>query len=263
MSEKSYSLDYEGSAPRQSGGVASTSHHLEQPLPFQIVAPPKRPFISAGVGMVGGALLCAVLFYAAEMFAPLEYRPSTFTGTYSGRYAAEIRAHELETQAEFEDWAAEVRVSAEQQQEQYRNIAQSVLQNYQATYDRTRIFADATARLQQNYVQQRMDVTRSQQGMDVTVVNFARLFGRLAGLADPELGQSAIDYADNIGGQLQDELDRSVTEGVTVDVEGWDIDLASPHDVQSAFENIAPITFPDPPSISRDASAEEDQANAS
>lgn len=256
MSKEQFSVDYEGSAPRQSGGVASTPHPTAQPLPFQIVAPPKRPFISAGVSMVGGALLCAAIFYAAEMFAPLEYRPSTFTGTYSGRYAAEIRAHELETQAEFEDWAAEVRVSAEQQQEQYRVVAQSVLQNYQATYDRTKIFADATARLQQAYVQQSMDVARSQQSMDVTVVNFARLFGRLAGLADPELGQSAIDYADDIGSQLQDELDRSVTEGVTVDVEGWDIDLAPPTEVQSAFENIAPITFPDPPSISRDANAE-------
>lgn len=250
-----YAIDYAGGAPRQAGHETRSESEVAPPFPFQIVAPPKRPFISAGVGMIGGALLCAAAFYSAEMFAPLEYRPSTFTGTYSGRYAAEIKAHELETQAEFEDWAAEVRVSAEQQQEQYRATAQSMLQNYQATYDRTKIFADATARLQQAYVQQSMDVARSQQSMDVTVVNFARLFGRLAGLADPELGQSAIDYADSIGGQLQDELDRSVIEGVTVDVAGWDIDLASPQDVQSAFENIAPITFPDPPSISRDANA--------
>lgn len=254
-----YAIDYAGNTPRQTGEQARNQADSPPPFPFQIVAPPKRPLVSAGVGMIGGALLAAGAFYAAEMFLPIEYRPSTFTGTYSGRYAAEIKAHELETQAEFEDWAAEVRVSAEQQQEQYRATAQSMLQNYQATYDRTKIFADATARLQQAYVQQSMDVARSQQSMDVTVVNFARLFGRLAGLADPELGQSAIDYADSIGGQLQDELDRSVIEGVTVDVEGWDIDLASPQEVQSAFENIAPITFPDPPSISRDANAEDSE----
>ena len=92
--------------------------------------------------------------------------------------------------------------------------------------------------------------------MDVTVVNFARLFGRLAGLADPELGQSAIDYADNISGQLQDEIDQTVTNGVTVDVDGWDIDLASPQKVQKTLDNVSPIEFPDTPSISRDAEAE-------
>jgi hypothetical protein len=257
MSNESYSVDYEGGAPKQSGESAQMQQAAAQPFPFQFVAPPKKRFLSAGVGMVCGVILCAAAFYAAEMIAPVDYRPSTFTGTYSGRYTAEIRAHELETQAEFEDWAAEVRVSAEQQQEQYRAIAQSVLQNYQATYDRTKIFADATARLQQTYVQQSMDVTRSQQGMDVTVVNFARLFGRLAGLADPELGQSAIDYADAIGGQLQSELDRTVTNGVTVDVEGWDIDLASPGEVQQVLQDIPPVTFPDPPSISRDAAETE------
>ncbi|MEP2987361.1 MAG: hypothetical protein ABJN65_12040 [Parasphingorhabdus sp.] len=255
MSNSQYSVDYESDAPRQDG-EAQAVQTPNPAFPFQIVAPPQKRFISAGVGMALGVMLCAAALYAAEMLAPLEFRPSTFTGAYSGRYVAEIKAHELETQAEFEDWAAEVKVSAEQQQEQYRAIAQSVLQNYQATYDRTKIFADATAKLQQAYVQQSMDVTRSQQDMDVTVVNFARLFGRLAGLADPELGQSAIDYADNISGQLQDEIDRTVSNGVTVDVDGWDIDLASPKEVQKALDNVAPIKFPDMPAISRDAEAD-------
>ena len=159
-----YAMDYGGDAPQQSGAVAAPP--MVAGHPYQVVMPPQKKRVSAGTGMFFGIILCGGILYGAEMFAPAELRPSTATGSYGGRYAAEIKAHDLETHAEFMDWAEEVKVSVAQQQEQYRAAAQGMLNNYQAAYDRSRIYAQTTAQLQQDYVNQRTDIARQQQGTE-------------------------------------------------------------------------------------------------
>ncbi len=257
MTYQAYSIDYGGSAPRQgeSGAPPAQLPVPGYPYPYPAM-PPQKKRLPASVSMFLGMLLCGSAMYGAEMYAPDAYKPSTVTGAYSGRYAAEIKAHDLETQAKFQDWAQQVQLSVTQQQEQYRAAAQSVVANYQATYDRTKIFASATAQLQQAYMAQRMDIVRANQGGDVAVVNFARLFGRLAGIVDPQAGQAALNYADDISGQLQNELDDAVSSGVTVNVDGWDTSLATPDQVRAQMSAIPVVTFPALPRISRDALAE-------
>lgn len=254
MTNQSYAMDYGGDAPQQSGMVAMPQTEAGQP--FQIVMPTQKKRVSAGAGMFFGIILCGAVLYGAEMFAPPQFRPSTLTGSYSGRYAAEVKAHDLETQAAFLDWAEEVKVSVAQQQEQYRAAAQGVLNNYQAAYDRSRIYAQTTAQLQQDYVRQRSEIARQQHGTDVIVVNLARLWGRASNILAPGSGGDALEYADQIGGQLQDELTSSVRNGVTVEVDGWDTGLPPPTEVRAAIDAMPPITFPDLPEISRDAQSE-------
>jgi hypothetical protein len=255
MSNQQYSMDYGSEAPEQGGMAVVPPQAAGQP--YQIVMPPQKKRISAGAGMFFGIILCGAALYGAEMFAPPEYRPSTLTGSYSGRYAAEIKAHDLETQAAFADWAEEVKVSVAQQQEQYRAAAQGILTNYQAAYDRTRIYAQTTAQLQQDYVHQRTDIARQQQGTDMLVVNLARLWGRVANVIEPGGGDDALDYADQVGSQLQGELTSAVQNGITVSVEGWDTGLPPPAQVRADIESMEPISFPDLPQISRDAQSEE------
>ncbi|UBS31534.1 hypothetical protein LBX01_08385 [Altererythrobacter sp. N1] len=254
MSNPQYSIDYGGEAPQQGGMATLPPQATGQP--FQIVMPPQKKRISAGAGMFFGIILCGAALYGAEMFAPPDYRPSTITGSYGGRYAAEIKAHDLETQAAFLDWAEEVKVSVAQQQEQYRAAAQGILTNYQAAYDRTRIYAQTTAQLQQDYVHQRTEIARQQQGTDALVINLARLWGRVANVIEPGGGDDALAYADQVGGQLQQELTSAVQNGVTVSVEGWDTGLPPPSQVQADIDRMAPISFPDLPEISRDAQSE-------
>lgn len=249
-----YAMDYGGDAPQQSGMVAAPQMVAGQP--YQVLMPPQKKRVSAGAGMFFGIILCGGVLYGAEMFAPAELRPSTVTGSYGGRYTAEIKAHDLETHAAYQNWAEEVKVSVAQQQEQYRAAAQAMLNNYQAAYDRSRIYAQTTAQLQQDYVNQRTDIARQQQGTDQLVINFARLWGRVSNVLEPGSGDDALEYADNIGGELQDELDDAVQSGVTVSVDGWDTGLPPPAEVRGTIEAMPPITFPDLPEISRDAQSE-------
>ena len=249
-----YAMDYGGDAPQQSGMVVAPQMVAGQP--YQVVMPPQKKRVSAGVGMFIGMILCIAILYLAEMFAPPELRPSTLTGSYSGRYSAEIKAHDLETHAAYQDWAEEVKVSVAQQQEQYRAAAQGMLNNYQAAYDRSRIYAQTTAQLQQDYVNQRTDIARQQQGTDQLVVNMARLWGRVVNVIEPGSGDDALAYADSIGSELQDELNSAVQNGVTVSVDGWDTGLPPPAEVRATIEAMPPIEFPDLPEISRDAQNE-------
>lgn len=249
-----YAMDYGGDAPHQNGMVAAPQMVAGQP--FQVLMPPQKKRVSAGAGMFFGIILCGAALYGAEMFAPPEFRPSTLTGSYSGRYAAEIKAHDLETHAAFMDWAEEVKVSVAQQQEQYRAAAQGVLANYQAAYDRSRIFAQTTAQIQQDYVHQRTDIARQQQGADIFVVNFARVLGRVQNVFEPGSGDGALEYAEEVGQELQEELTDAVQNGQTVSIEGWDADLPPPSEVRATIEAMPPIEFPDLPEISRDAQSE-------
>ena len=257
MSDPQYNLDYGADGASQSGVVAIPPQAAGQP--FQIVMPPQKKRISAGAGMIAGVILSVGALYAVETFAPEALRGSTFVGSYGGRVEAEIKAHDLETQAKFLDWAEEVKVSVAQQQEQYRAAAQGMLTNYQAAYDRSRIYAQTTAQIQHEYVQQRTDIARQQQGTDNLIVNLARLYGHGANFVEPGAGNSALEFADQIGEQMQDEVTEAVRTGATISIEGWDTGLPPPSQVRADIDRMPPVKFPDLPKISRDAANEGEQ----
>lgn len=245
----SYTVDYAGDGPAQAGALAVPA---ASPAPVPYRAP--RRFVVPGILKTGTTfLVAAAMFFGAESFAPDAFRPSTLMGTYESRVNAEVqsavKAAELEQQARYEVWAAEVKVSAEQQVEHYKALNQGILARYQAAYDRGRVWAEATARIQGQYVAARVGQVQATQGTDVAVINWARLFGRAANLIDPGAGDAALVYADNLTGQLSGELTDAVTRGQTISVEGWDTGLATVDDLKRELDSVPRITIPAPPRL--------------
>jgi len=242
-----YSLNYAGDAPVQDGAPMrgdepGTNEQRRYPRP-------RRRFIPSIVKTGATFLTAAALFFGAEAFAPPAIRPSSLMGTYEARVQSAVKAAELTQQGRYEDWAADVRVRVAQQSEQYRAINQSVIARYQATFDRGRMLAEATTRIQSQYVAARMAQAQSMQGSDVAVVNMARLFGRIANLVDHGSGDDALAYAGNLGDELSRELTQAATQGETISVEGWDTGLASVDELRRDIEAVRPITIPPPPRL--------------
>lgn len=229
---------------------------VSAPTPYQPqppVAPPRsRKLVSAGVGGMFGVMLSAAVLFGTETLAPADYKPSAIMGGYQGRLAAEVRARELETQAKYDAWIQQAQISIAQQQVGYQGQVQAVVANYQAAYERARLFSDATARIQQDYAHQVMVQKRQQQQPSTTVVSWAQVLADVLRPFDPETSQNIEDYADDTSQRLRDKLDDSIQQGVTVDVAGWDTGLPSPDAVRADLGKVKPIVIPPPPHISRD-----------
>jgi len=238
--------------------------HSAPALPVQqhnpnmaIMMPPRRRRVPAVVQAALVSVTTAGLFIAMEVLAPVAAKPSTWLGSYNGRLVAETSAHQLETHAKYEAWAKRVELSVAQQNEAYRTNLQAIGVSYQMAHERARMFADATARIQQDYLHQRMAQTQSTQSGDLAVINLARIFGDLAVFIDPNAAQTAHAYADTISDRLKKELDEAVQTGVTVEVDGWDLNLPSPAEVTAKINAVPPLKIPPLPEISRDATAKE------
>lgn len=250
-----YSMDYSGDAPVQERTPTSD----EQPVREEVRRYPRvrRRFVPSVLKTGATFVLAAGIFFGTEAFAPPAVKPSTLMGTYEARVQAAVKSAELTQQARYEDWAADVRVRVAQQSEQYRAINQSVIARYQATFDRGRMLAEATARIQSQYVAARMAQAQAMQGTDVAVVNMARLFGRVANLVGDGSGNTAMTYADNLGNELSRELTEAATQGETISVEGWDTGLASVEALRRDIEAVPPITIPPPPRLGPEPAGQE------
>lgn len=189
----------------------------------------------------------AAFFFGAEAYAPDGFRPSDLMGTYEGRITSAVKAAELEQQGKFDAWAGQVKVSVDQQVEQYRNQNQLTLAHYQAAMERAKIFVDATTRIQGQYVAYRMQQTQSQQATDIAVINWARLFGRIANGLEDGAGDAALNYSRNLGNELSTELTDAANGGATISVNGWDTGLPTIDDAQREIQRLKPITIPSPP----------------
>lgn len=226
------------------------------PPPYQPLPPPLPPrrnrIVSAGGNMMVGALLLSCGVFGAETLAPPDYKPSAILGGYQGRMAAEVRARELETQAKYDAWIQQAQISIAQQQVGYQGQVQAVVANYQAAYDRARLFSDATARIQQDYSRQVLSQKRQQQDSSSGLVNLAQLGADLFRPFDPAISENLQTYADETSARLRERLDDSIQQGITVDVEGWDTGLPSPDAVRADLDKLKPIVIPPPPRISRD-----------
>jgi hypothetical protein len=245
----SYSIDYSGERPAQTSGPLSVAPLGLSQTPL---APPSRRRRFALPAIMNTALTFGVagaLFFGAEAYAPDAFRPSTAVGTYDSRVTAAVKAAELEQQSKYEAWAAEVKISSEQQVESYRAIHQGMLADYQASLDRGKIFAEATARIQGQYVAARIAQTQMSQSSDQSVINMTRMFGRVMNGLEPGAGDGALRYAGSLSSELSGELEAAATRGVTISIEGWDSGLRSVEDLRRTLESVKPIAIPPPPKL--------------
>lgn len=243
-----YQIDYSASG---SAEESNPQPRLEDESGRHLVRYQKRRrFVLPDIAKTASTfVLAGAVFFGAEAMAPGAFKPSTLMGTYDARVSSAVKAAELTQQARYEVWLAEAKLSVDQQLEQYRALNQGVLANYQATYDRGRIMAEATARIQSQYVAARMSQTQSTQATDVAIVNWTRFFGRVAETLEPGAGAAALGYADNLSAQLSNELTAAATQGVTIDVEGWDTGLKPVGELQQEFAALKPIVLPPPPAL--------------
>jgi hypothetical protein len=184
-------------------------------------------------------LLGALALAGAEKYAPDTWRPSTIVGTYDARITSAVKAAELNQQARFDVWAAEVRIATEQNAEAYRAAMNASVANYQAVYDRTRIYAEAATRMQGQYAQMRMNQVNAQSGSENGIINLVRLFGYGANALEAGSGDDALAYSEAMSRNLSDRM-----------TQGWDTNLPSPESVRAELSRYQPVRIPPPPVLS-------------
>lgn len=127
MSDPHYAINYNGDTAQTRSPAAHNDNHFGRhdvhyrDLPRQGFAFPSI-LKTAAVFVAGAAAL-----FAWEVCAPEGYRASTIVGIYDARIAAAVKAAQLQQQAHYDVWAAGVKLSAEQQAEQYKAVTQGVL----------------------------------------------------------------------------------------------------------------------------------------
>lgn len=200
---------------------------------------------TAGTIAVAGAL-----FFGAEALMPVDLKPSSLVGTYDARLQAQVEAATNQEKAKYEAWAKRVELVNAQNTDRYRAATQGVLQHYTATYDRAKVFADATARIQAMYVQARIAQRQVQQSGDQSIISLTRMFGRLFNVLEPGSGDAALGYAEGLSRELQAELNDAAQNGQTISVEGWNTDLPDPAQVQAQLDALKPEPLPPLPELS-------------
>jgi len=151
-----YQIDYEDDDPRQS----QPSENLpvqSRPRYVEVIDEKQSRFqIPSILKTASVFVLGALALASAEKYAPDTWRPSTIIGTYDARITSAVKAAELNQQARFEAWAAQVKVASDQNAEAYRAAMNASVANYQAGYDRAKIYAEAATRMQGQYAQMRI-----------------------------------------------------------------------------------------------------------
>lgn len=250
MNDPQYKITYDGDAAQTHSPTAhndnqATAHEMQERRgPREIRFRVPSIIKTASVFMTGAAML-----FAWETYAPEGYRISTFMGTYDARIAAAVKAAELQQQTRYEVWAAEVKLAADQQAEQYKAVTQGVLQNYSATYDRGKIITQAAVEMQGRYASTIMNQKTQEQGMDLGIINLMRGWGRLVNGLEPGAGNNALEYADDLSKTLRAEITDAARDGAETAVVTWETGLASPSDVATTLATIKPLRIPPPPSI--------------
>src|SRR3546814_1443789 len=106
--------------------------------------------------------------------------------------------------------------------QQYKAVTEGVLTNYTASYDQAKIATQATYEFQGRYASTIMGQKTQEQGADIGIINFMRGFGRIMNGLEAGAGDNELTYADDLSGQLQDEVKEAARKGAgTPDVD-WE-----------------------------------------
>lgn len=244
-----YQIDYSGGEAKQVGGPPGPPAVLP---PIQTFHTERRPLIPGFVKTAATVAVAAAAFFAVETFAPSAYKPSTLVGSYDARIQAAVRAAELQQQTEYEAWLEQVRLVNAQNLESYRANNQAALGYYQASYDRARVYAEATARMQGDLANAQIRLSSQTRGGERSLVNLSRTFGQIVNVLSPGAGDGAIQYGDELASALSADLNQAALSGTTISVEGWNANLPSPQAVQEELSRIEPLPLPEMPRLSDD-----------
>ena len=242
-----YRIDYSDPNPGDDGVVIEGENYA--PV-YRYANPPKRGFRVPSIVKTATTFLTAgAVFFAVESYAPVQFRPSTIMGTYDARVASAVKGAELQQQAKFEGWAATVKIASAQHEQEYKAATEGVLQNFSAAYDQNKVVKSALMQLQNSFVQQRMGQVIAQQQTDTSIINFTRLFGRIANGIEDGAGDTSLQYADGLSSELAKELLNATLAGVQVDLRGADTTLPTPDQVRSELGKIKPFELPPVPDL--------------
>lgn len=244
-----YQIDYSNGDARQVGGPPGPPAVLP---PIQTFHPERSPLIPSFVKTAATVTVAASIFFGVEMFAPSAFKPSTLVGSYDARIQAAVKAAELQQQSEYDAWLEQVRLVNAQNQENYRAANQAALGYYQASYDRARVYAEATARIQGDLANAQIRLSSQTRGGERGISNFSRTIGQIINVFSPGAGDAAIQYGDDLADSLSADLNAAAMSGATVSIEGWDANLPSPEAVQAELARIEPLPLPEPPRLSDD-----------
>src|SRR3546814_16443402 len=141
----SYRLDYSANHPEQ---IVQDGASVAAPA-IRYVEVPRRGFTFPSILKTTAVFLTgAAALFTWETAAPEGYRISTSMGTYDARIAAAVKAAELQQPSRFDSWAANVKLAADQQSQQYKAITEGVLTNYTPTYEQHKIAHQHTNKFQ-------------------------------------------------------------------------------------------------------------------
>jgi len=242
-----YRIDYTGDNSDNGNAVVEADYSKPE---IRYVEMPRRGFAVPSIVKTTAAFLMAGgVFFAAEAYAPPQYRPSTIMGTYDARVTAAVKASELQQQAKLELWSANAKLAVAQHEQEYKAATDGVLGNFTAAYEQNRVVKSALMQMQNGYVQQVMGQVIARQQTDNTVINLARLWGRVANGLERGSGDTALSYADNLGSELAGELLAATRAGVQVDLNGADDPLPTPEEVRAELARIRPLELPPMPTF--------------
>lgn len=249
----SYRIDYTGDESNSGNAVVGAGDVAAPQIRY--VEMPRRGFVLPSIVKTSLTFLTAGgLFFAAESYAPPQYRPSTVMGTYDARIAAAVKASELQQQAKLELWSANAKLAVAQHEQAYKAATDGVLGNFTAAYERNKVVKSALMQMQNAYVQNVMGQVVARQQTDNTVINLSRLRGRFAnGFIEQGSGDSALAYADSLGTELSDELLRATRAGVQVDLSDADNPLPTPEEVRAELTKVKPLELPPLPKFGTEA----------
>jgi hypothetical protein len=245
-----YQIDYDEGGSRQAN-APSNLPVVSRPRHVEVIDEPRRRFQIPSILKTAFIFLLGALALAgAEKYAPDTWRPSTIVGTYDARITSAVKAAELNQQARFDAWAAEARIATDQNAESYRAMMNAMIANYQASYDRGRIYAEAATRMQGQYAAMRMNQVNAQSGSETGIINLVRMIGHGANALEAGSGNDALAYSDSMSRDLSNRMTTAAMEGARIDVTGWDTGLPSPDAVRADLARFAPRQIPPPPVLS-------------
>ena len=213
---------------------------------------PRRRFrLPAALNTFLSIGFAATVFFGMEAIAPDRIKPSTLVGTYDGRVEAAVvsavKASELRQQAVIEDYMAQLRVYADQNNENYKTLLKTYADNYSALYERGKIVAEAAMRMQTAYQQQRMELSTRFNSADIGVSQIATIIGRGMNIFEAGSGDAALDYAKNIQTEVIGEFTEDAKGGSATSIVDWDVSVPPPETIFERLESVRPMALPAPP----------------
>ena len=122
--------------------------------------------------------------------------------------------------------------------------------NYQAGYDRAKIYAEAATRMQGQYAQMRMNQVNAQTGAENGIINMVKMIGYGMNALESGSGDQALAYTESMSRDVSNRMTQAAMEGARIDVTGWDTNLPSPETVRAELRRYQPVPIPPPPVLS-------------